>query len=112
MRNKKVWKVNFYKYTLLIICILLLIPYDIYQPDQELASTNRYGYFANRVQTKSISISGVTEIDVKTKNWIVYILENTDSTSLIDLYVPSKSLPPLPAGSDFFATPSWKFFNV
>ena len=87
MRNKKVWKVNFYKYTLLIICILLLIPYDIYQPDQELASTNRYGYFANRVQTKSISISGVTEIDVKTKNWIVYILENTDSTSLIDLYV-------------------------
>ena len=63
------------------------MPYDIYSPTESKYSSTRIGYFADRIYTKSVSISGVTEISINTKNCIIYLLENTRSSSLIDLYV-------------------------
>ena len=85
--RKKVWKTNIYKYIFLVIWIIVIIPYDIYFPSQVKTLQYRIGYFADRIYTESISISGITEVNIQTKNWIVYVLENTASSSLIELYV-------------------------
>ena len=50
--RKKVWKINIYKFVFLIWIILLIIPYDIYSPNDAKSSEIRIGYFADRIYTK------------------------------------------------------------
>ena len=47
----------------------------------------RLGYFADQVTTETMSLDGVTEVAVNTKDCIVYLLENTESQNEIKLYV-------------------------
>ena len=54
------------------------------------------------------------ENDLKLHQWVVKAIDKfVDSSEKANIWfahVPSKSLPPLPAGSDFFATPLLKVF--
>ena len=68
MINRKTIKINIYKYLFLVIIIVLLIPYDIYFPEQSKKYENRIGYYADRIFIDSISLAGLTEINAITKN--------------------------------------------
>ena len=67
-----------------------------------------------------LNIDGLRRIITQKKFTLIIIIQKNLLLKNINIQrnikklmiVPSKSLPPLPAGSDFFATPSWKFFNV
>ena len=87
MINRKTIKINIYKYLFLVIIIVLLIPYDIYFPEQSKKYENRIGYYADRIFIDSISLAGLTEINAITKNWVVYLLENKGSSNSIDFYI-------------------------
>ena len=75
------------KYFFLIVIIVLLIPFDLYSLSETKTSKQRVGYFADRIYTDSISISGATEINLSIKNWVIYILENTINSNFVDLYM-------------------------
>ena len=83
----KVWKTNFYRFTCLIITLILLTPSNFYTNNAAKSRKYRTGYFADRVFEESLSINGVNEFAVKTHNCIVYLLENTASSSSVDVDV-------------------------
>jgi len=89
--KKKAWKVMLMRYLYLFILLFFLIPPDLYTFGAQRSLEFRTGYFADRIWKKSVNISGVTEFKVQTKNCIVYLLENTESTSKIDLYVSAST---------------------
>ena len=47
----------------------------------------RLGYFADKVTKEELSLNGVTELAVNTKNCVLYLLENPNSMSEVELYV-------------------------
>ena len=83
----KVWKTNFYRFTCLIIILILMIPSNFYTDNAAKSFEYRTGYYADRIFEASLSINGVNEFAVKTHNCIVYLLENTASSSSVDVYV-------------------------
>ena len=85
--KRKTIRINLYKYFFLIVIIVLLIPFDLYSLSKTRTSKQRVGYFADRIYTDSISISGATEINIKIKNWVIYLLENKFSLNFVDLYM-------------------------
>ena len=85
--KRKTIRINLYKYFFLIVIIVLLIPFDLYSLSETKTSKQRVGYFADRIYTDSISISGATEINLSIKNWVIYILENTINSNFVDLYM-------------------------
>ena len=82
----KVRKINWYRFTLLFIILLVLIPSNFYTNNAGKTLPVRTGYFADQIYEESFSISGLNEIAVKTQNCIVYLLENIKSKSQIDIF--------------------------
>ena len=85
--RKKVFKTNIYKYCFLVVIIILLIPSNFYTDNTGKSLSVRTGFYADRIYDASFSISGVNEFAIKTKNCIAYLLENTSSSSNIEVYI-------------------------
>ena len=85
--KSKVWKSNIYRFIFLFFVILILIPSNFYTNNSGSTLSTRTGFYADQIHSKSISMSGITEYDLKIKNCITYFLENTGSSSSIDVYV-------------------------
>ena len=85
--KKKVWKSNVYRFIFLFFVILLLIPSNFYTNNAGKTLSTRTGFYADQIYTKTISMNGVNEYDLNIRNWYTYLLENTGSTSSIDVYV-------------------------
>ena len=47
----------------------------------------RIGYYADKITTETLPLEGLTELSINTKNCIVYLLENTESITEVDLFV-------------------------
>ena len=85
--KNKVWKSNIYRFIFLFFVILILIPSNFYTNNSGSTLSTRTGFYADQIHSQTISMSGITEYNLKIKNCITYLLENTDSTSNIDVYV-------------------------
>ena len=64
-----------------------MTPSNFYTDNAAKSFEYRTGYYADRIFEASLSINGVNEFAVKTHNCIVYLLENTASSSCVDVYV-------------------------
>ena len=47
----------------------------------------RVGYFADQISERTLALEGASEIKVRTKNCVVYLLENTESLSEVSVLV-------------------------
>ena len=83
----KAFKIAFYRYFFLIIILIICIPSDLYTLNMAKSIDYRTGFWADQIWEESVSMTGITEFSVNTKNCIVYFLENTGSTSSIRMYV-------------------------
>jgi len=70
---------------ILFLILILFIVLSILPSVRKLPV--RVGYFANQIIEESVSINGVTEFAIKTKNCEVFLLENTESMTEIELYI-------------------------
>ena len=52
----------------------------------DFSKTSKNGFYADRIYEESLSLNGVNEVAIKTQNCIVYLLENTKSSSTINVY--------------------------
>ena len=85
--QKKVkWKLII-KFTFLALLLLFFVLFLIFSASPFRRLPFRVGYFADQITEETISMDEVTEIEVQTKDCVVYLLENTDSTNEIDLYI-------------------------
>jgi hypothetical protein len=69
------------------ILVLLFVLFIIFSLKPFRRAPIRLGYFADKITIKTVFIDGASEIDIQTKDWVVYLLENTDSKNEIELYV-------------------------
>jgi crooked neck len=75
------------KYLIIIVLMIILAVFLVasFMPTRSLPI--RIGYFADKVTEDSFSLSGLSEIAVNSKNWAIYLLENTDSRDSVEIYV-------------------------
>ena len=85
--KNKVWKSNIYRFIFLFFIIIILIPSNFYTNNAGQTLSTRTGFYADQIHTKTISMSGINEYNLKIENWYTYILENIGSSSSIDVYV-------------------------
>jgi hypothetical protein len=85
--KKKARKIAIYRYIFLFTLLIIMIPTDLYTNNAARSFEYRTGFWANRIFEETIQMSGVTEFSINPKNCIIYILENTKSSSEIELYV-------------------------
>jgi len=78
--------------------LIILVPSDIYTFNAADKFEYRTGFWADRIFKETVSMTGVTEFSINTKNCIVYFLENTGSTNEIEIYASA-------ARSTTFSTP-------
>ena len=77
------------RYILLIIIIFLSIPNDLYTGLESRNAPVRIGYFADVSQEKSVNLNNTSEFLFEVTNCNIYLLENKDSSSKIDLFMSS-----------------------
>ena len=77
------------RYILLIVIIFLSIPNDLYTGLESRNAPVRIGYFADVSQEKSLDLNNTSEFVFEVTNCNIYLLENKDSSSKIDLFMSS-----------------------
>ena len=70
---------------MILIVLLIAIPLFIITYNFGTKTDVRIGYFADKVSDLSVDISSVSNVEFSIKNCRVYLLENTDSTTKIDI---------------------------
>ena len=77
------------RYILLVLIILIPFPNDLYASFKSRKTVERIGYFADISEEKSLDVNGITRFSFDVTNCYIYLLEDKDSSSKIDLFMSS-----------------------
>ena len=76
------------KYSILVVFLVFIVLFIFFSLNSfSRKFPVRLGYFADKVTEEDLSLNGITELAVNTKNCVLYLLENPDSRSEVELYV-------------------------
>ena len=76
------------KYSILVVLLVFFILFIFFSLNSFSRKFSvRLGYFADKVTEEEVSLNGITELAVNTKNCVLYLLENPDSRSKVEIYV-------------------------
>ena len=88
--KKKACKIMIFRYIFLLIFILIVLPSDLYTFGAGQSSDVRLGYFADKITEFSLPIAATTDFEFQIKDCRTYILENTASTTNINVYISAE----------------------